>query len=141
MQNKQAENETTYVNTYTTGLAYLNGIVVKKEKGRESSISVRLSALQRAGDKVHYESYEVYVVGKKAIEVIEQLQKEVDLDKEKVVLHFCISNARSYAYMVESGDYKGQARSVQKGNLIKITYVKVGDEVYFSAGDWEEEAA
>ena len=141
MQNKQAENETTYINTYTTGLAYLNGVVVRNEKGREQSISVRLSAVQRAGENVHYEHYEAYVVGKKAVQLIDQLQKEVDLEKEKVVLHFCISNARSQAYIVENGEHKGQARSIQKGNLIKITYVKVGDEVYFSAGDWEEEAA
>ena len=131
-------NETTkYFDLHTQGLGYLNRIREVTPKEGEPFISVIISALRGSVDNVQYTLFECRVSGKRAQEIVQRLKPAVEGDS-KVLLGFTLSDLYSEIFTFKNGDHAGETGVSLKARLLRIAWVKVDGQPFYSA---QEDAA
>jgi hypothetical protein len=120
-----------YFNLNIKGLGYLSNIrQVNAQTG--TFISCVINALSGATDNPSYVRFDVTVAGKEASSLINRCQKAVDEDK-KVLLGFMLSHPSTDIFTLNKGEHAGEQRVSLKARLIKVDWVKIGQEMVFKA--------
>ncbi|MCG3471176.1 STY4534 family ICE replication protein [Xenorhabdus bovienii] len=120
-----------YFNLNIKGLGYLNNIRhVSTASG--TFLSCVINALNGPGDNPVYVRFDITVVGKEATSLVSRCQKAVDEDK-KVLLGFTLSNPSTDIFTLKRGDHAGEQRVSLKARLIKIDWIKIGQEKVYQA--------
>jgi hypothetical protein len=128
---------TKYFDLHTQGLGYLNRIREVTPKEGEPFVSVVLSALRGSVDNVQYTLFECRVSGKKAQEIVQRLKPAVE-GESKVLLGFTLSDLYSEIFTFKKGDHAGETGVSLKARLLRIAWVKVDGQPFYSA---QEDAA
>ncbi|ATZ96537.1 MULTISPECIES: STY4534 family ICE replication protein [Dickeya] len=134
--NSQASNNAQsgkpeYFNILISGLGYVSNIrQVNAQSG--TFLSCVINALSGPADKANYVRFDVTVAGKEASNLISRCQKAVDEDK-KVLIGFTLSNLSAEIFTLKSGDHAGEQRVSQKARLIKVDWIKIGQEMVYKA--------
>ncbi|EFN8393633.1 DUF3577 domain-containing protein, partial [Escherichia coli] len=72
------------------------------------------------------------VAGKEATTLISRCQKAVDEDR-KVLLGFTLSNLATDIFTLNKGEHAGEQRVSLKARLIKVDWIKIGQEQVYKA--------
>ncbi|MBC3217023.1 STY4534 family ICE replication protein [Serratia fonticola] len=130
-QSTATQNQTSYFNLHVDGLGYLSNIrEITTANG--SFLSCVINAMHGSTDKPDYTRFDVTVSGKDATALIRRCQKSVDEEK-KVLLGFKLSNLTADVFTLTKGDHAGESRPTLKARLIKISWIKVGQEMVYKA--------
>jgi hypothetical protein len=126
-----ASGKTEYFNLTIKGLGYLSNIrQVNLQNG--SFLSCVINALSGPTDNPTYVRFDVSVAGKEATNLIGRCQKAVDEDK-KVLIGFNLSNPSTDIFTLNKGDHAGEQRVSLKARLIKVDWIKIGQEMVYKA--------
>jgi hypothetical protein len=111
------------------GVGYLNRIrTVRPERKGPTYLACTINALMGAADAVEYQSIDCRVVGKLAMQVVEQLAQDVEA-KHKVIIGFRAGDPKPDFYEF---DDKTTGEKVQreglKARLLMITFAKVNGQ-------------
>lgn len=129
--NNTTAAKTEYFNLTIKGLGYLSNIrQVNHQNG--SFLSCVINALSGPTDNPTYVRFDVSVAGKEATSIIGRCQKAVDEDK-KVLLGFNLSNPTTDIFTLNKGEHAGEQRVSLKARLIKVDWVKIGQEMVYKA--------
>ncbi|MEQ9859576.1 STY4534 family ICE replication protein [Pectobacterium cacticida] len=131
--NNQAQNtgKPEYFNLLINGLGYVSNI--RQVTGASGQfLSCVVNALCGPSDDASYVRFDVTVAGKKASDLIARCQKASDEDK-KVLIGFTLSNLSTEIFTLKSGDHAGEQRVSQKARLIKVDWIKVGQNMVYKA--------
>ncbi|HAK5377493.1 TPA: DUF3577 domain-containing protein, partial [Salmonella enterica] len=79
-----------------------------------------------------YVRFDVTVAGKEATALIARCQKAVDEDR-KVLLGFTLSNLSTDIFTLNKGEHAGEQRVSLKARLIKVDWIKIGQEMVYKA--------
>lgn len=90
-------------------------------------ISCVVNGLSGPTDNASYTRFDVTVAGKEASSLINRCQKSVDEDK-KVLIGFVLSNPKTDIFTLNSGEHAGEQRVSLKARLIKVDWIKIGQE-------------
>lgn len=130
-QSSAAKNQTSYFNLHIDGLGYLSNIrEISAPNG--SFLSCVINALHGSTDKPDYTRFDVTVSGKEASDLIRRCMKSVDEEK-KVLVGFKLSNLAADVFTLTKGEHAGETRPSLKARLIKISWIKVGQEMVYKA--------
>ncbi|AHG20627.1 hypothetical protein Z042_14110 [Chania multitudinisentens RB-25] len=130
-QSTAAPAQTSYFNLHVDGLGYLSTIrEVTTANG--SFLSCVINAMHGATDKPDYTRFDVTISGKEASALIRRCQKAVDEEK-KVLLGFKLSNLTADVFTLTKGDHAGETRPTLKARLIKVSWIKVGQEMVYKS--------
>lgn len=120
-----------YFNLTIKGLGYLSH--VRRINGQNGTfLSCVINALSGPTDNPSYVRFDVTVAGKETSNLIHRCQKAVDEDK-KVLLGFTLSNPSTDIFVLNKGEHAGEQRVSLKARLIKIEWIKVGQEMLYKA--------
>ena len=97
-----------------------------------SFLSCVINALSGPTDNPAYVRFDISVSGKEATSLITRCQKAVDEDK-KVLLGFNLSNPSTDIFTLNKGDHAGEQRVSLKARLIKVDWIKIGQEMVYKA--------
>ncbi|MFD1802159.1 STY4534 family ICE replication protein [Mixta tenebrionis] len=123
--------KTEYFNLTIKGLGYLSNIrQVNHQNG--SFLSCVINALSGPTDNPSYVRFDVVVAGKEATSLIARCHKAVDEDK-KVLLGFNLSNPSTDIFTLNKGEHAGEQRVSLKARLIKVDWIKIGQDMVFKA--------
>ncbi|HAT1683244.1 TPA: DUF3577 domain-containing protein [Klebsiella oxytoca] len=129
--NNTASGKTEYFNLTIKGLGYLSNIrQVNLQNG--SFLSCVINALSGPTDNPAYVRFDVSVAGKDATSLIGRCQKAVDEDK-KVLIGFNLSNPSTDIFTLNKGEHAGEQRVSLKARLIKVDWIKIGQEMVYKA--------
>lgn len=118
-----------YFNLTINGLGYLSNVrQVNAQSG--TFISCVINALSGPADSPSYVRFEVTVAGKEASSLINRCQKAVDEDK-KVLIGFVLSNPSTDIFQLKNGEHAGESRVSLKARLIKVDWVKIGQDMVY----------
>lgn len=118
-----------YFNLTINGLGYLSNVrQVNAQSG--TFISCVINALSGPSDSPSYVRFDVTVAGKEASSLINRCQKAVDEDK-KVLIGFVLSNPSTDIFQLKNGEHAGESRVSLKARLIKVDWVKIGQDMVF----------
>lgn len=121
--------KTEYFNLTIKGLGYVSNIrQVNHQNG--SFLSCVINALSGPTDNPSYVRFDVVVAGKEATSLIARCQKAVDEDK-KVLVGFNLSNPSTDIFTLNKGDHAGEQRVSLKARLIKVDWIKIGQDMVF----------
>ncbi|MEQ2024872.1 STY4534 family ICE replication protein [Xenorhabdus szentirmaii] len=130
-ENTTALTKNDYFNLNIKGLGYLNNIRhVSTASG--TFLSCVINALNGPSDNPVYVRFDITVVGKEATSLVGRCQKAVDEDK-KVLLGFTLSNPATDIFTLKRGDHAGEQRVSLKARLIKVDWIKIGQEKVYQA--------
>ncbi|CRY82384.1 MULTISPECIES: STY4534 family ICE replication protein [Yersinia] len=130
-QSTAVPTQTGYFNLHIDGLGYVSNIrEVTTANG--SFLSCVVNALHGSTEKPDYTRFDVTVSGKEASGLIRRCQKAVDEEK-KVLVGFKLSNLTADVFTLTKGDHAGESRPTLKARLIKISWIKVGQEMVYKA--------
>lgn len=130
-QATSTQNQTSYFNLYVDGLGYLSNLrEVTTANG--SFLTCVINALHGSTEKPDYTRFDVTISGKEASSLLRRCQKAVDEEK-KVLLGFKLSNLTADVFTLTKGDHAGETRPTLKARLIKISWIKVGQEMVYKA--------
>ncbi|VXD06568.1 conserved hypothetical protein [Enterobacterales bacterium 8AC] len=125
------QNQTNYFNLHVDGLGYLSNLrEITTANG--SFLTCVINALHGSTEKPDYTRFDVTVSGKEASSLLRRCQKAVDEEK-KVLLGFKLSNLTADVFTLTKGDHAGETRPTLKARLIKISWIKVGQEMVYKA--------
>ncbi|OMQ19580.1 STY4534 family ICE replication protein [Serratia oryzae] len=125
------QNQTNYFNLHVDGLGYLSHLrEITTANG--SFLTCVINALHGSTEKPDYTRFDVTVSGKEASGLLRRCQKAVDEEK-KVLLGFKLSNLTADVFTLTKGDHAGETRPTLKARLIKISWIKVGQEMVYKA--------
>ncbi|EAR3128693.1 DUF3577 domain-containing protein [Salmonella enterica] len=128
-QSQQASTKTEYFNLTIKGMGYLSNI--RQVNGPNGTfISCVVNGLSGPTDNASYTRFDVTVAGKEASSLINRCQKSVDEDK-KVLIGFVLSNPKTDIFTLNSGEHAGEQRVSLKARLIKVDWIKIGQEKVF----------
>ncbi len=131
-------NETTkYFDLHTQGMGYLNHIREVTPKEGKPFLSVTIAALRGSVDNVQYTYFECHVSGKKAQELVRQLQPAVE-GNSKVLVGFTLSDLYAETFTFKNGDNAGKTGISLKARLLRIAWAKVDGQPFCTA---QEDAA
>ncbi|STJ20594.1 Protein of uncharacterised function (DUF3577) [Escherichia coli] len=120
-----------YFNLTVKGLGYLSNVrQVNHQNG--SFLCCVINALSGPTDNPSYTRFDVTVVGKDATTLISRCQKAVDEDR-KVLLGFALSNLATDIFTLNKGEHAGEQRVSLKARLIKVDWIKIGQEQVYKA--------
>ena len=120
-----------YFNLTVKGLGYLSNVrQVNHQNG--SFLCCVINALSGPTDNPSYTRFDVTVVGKDATTLISRCQKAVDEDR-KVLLGFALSNLATEIFTLNKGEHAGEQRVSLKARLIKVDWIKIGQEQVYKA--------
>ncbi|NUU68584.1 DUF3577 domain-containing protein [Enterobacteriaceae bacterium BIT-l23] len=123
--------KTEYFNLTIRGLGYVSNIrQVNHQNGL--FLSCVINALSGPTDNPSYVRFDIVVAGKEATSLIARCQKAVDENK-KVMVGFCLSNPSTDIFTLNNGDHAGEQRVSLKARLIKVDWIKIGQEMVFKA--------
>ena len=123
--------KTEYFNLTLKGLGYLSNVrQVNHQNG--SFLSCVVNALSGPTDSPSYVRFDVTVAGKEATALIARCQKAVDEDR-KVLLGFTLSNLSTDIFPLNKGEHAGEQRVSLKARLIKVDWIKIGQEMVYKA--------
>ena len=123
--------KTEYFNLTMKGLGYLSNVrQVNHQNG--SFLSCVINALSGPTDNPSYTRFDVTVAGKEATTLISRCQKAVDEDR-KVLLGFTLSNLATDIFTLNKWEHAGEQRVSLKARLIKVDWIKIGQEQVYKA--------
>lgn len=126
-----APTQTSYFNLHVDGLGYLSNIrEITTANG--SFLTGVINALHGSTEKPDYTRFDVTISGKETSGLIRRCQKSVDEEK-KVLLGFKLSNLTADVFTLTKGEHAGEARPTLKARLIKISWIKIGQEMVYKA--------
>ena len=118
-----------YFNLTINGLGYLSNVrQVNAQSG--TFISCVINALSGPSDSPSYVRFDVTVAGKEASSLINRCQKAVDEDK-KVLIGFVLSNPSTDIFQLKNGEHAGESRVSLKARLIKVDWIKIGQDMVY----------
>ena len=124
-----ANAKTEYFNLTLKGLGYLSNIrQVNHQNG--TFLSCVVNALSGPTDSPSYVRFDVTVAGKEATSLIARCQKAVDEDR-KVLIGFTMSNPSTDILTLTRGEPAGEQRVSLKARLIKVEWIKIGQDMVY----------
>ncbi|MDA8503782.1 STY4534 family ICE replication protein [Citrobacter sp. Awk 2] len=127
----QPKPQSSYFNLHIDGLGYLSNIrEINTATG--SFLSCTINALHGSTEKPDYTRFDVTVSGKQASSLIRRCQNAVNEEK-KVLIGFKLSNLTADVFTLTKGDHAGESRASLKERLIKISFIKVGQNMVYKA--------
>ncbi|MBC3211067.1 STY4534 family ICE replication protein [Serratia fonticola] len=130
-QTTATQNQTNYFNLHVDGLGYLSNLrEITTATG--SFLTCVINALHGSTEKPDYTRFDVTVSGKEASGLLRRCQKAVDEEK-KVLLGFKLSNLTADVFTLTKGEHAGEVRPTLKARLIKISWIKIGQEMVYKA--------
>ncbi|EHS5456277.1 DUF3577 domain-containing protein [Salmonella enterica subsp. enterica serovar Corvallis] len=127
----QPKPQSSYFNLHIDGLGYLSNIrEVNTATG--SFLSCTINALHGSTDKPEYTRFDVTVSGKQTSSLIRRCQNAVNEEK-KVLIGFKLSNLTADVFTLAKGDHAGESRASLNARLIKISFIKVGQNMVYKA--------
>ncbi|EFE5706899.1 DUF3577 domain-containing protein [Escherichia coli] len=124
-----ANAKTEYFNLTLKGLGYLSNIrQVNHQNG--TFLSCVVNALSGLTDSLSYVRFDVTVAGKEATSLIARCQKAVDEDR-KVLIGFTMSNPSTDIFTLNRGEHAGEQRVSLKARLIKVEWIKIGQDMVY----------
>ncbi|EHR8407573.1 DUF3577 domain-containing protein [Escherichia coli] len=124
-----ANAKTEYFNLTLKGLGYLSNIrQVNHQNG--TFLSCVVNALSGPTDSPSYVRFDVTVAGKEATSLIARCQKAVDEDR-KVLIGFTMSNPSTDIFTLNRGEHAGEQRVSLKARLIKVEWIKIGQDMVY----------
>ncbi|ENC3995653.1 DUF3577 domain-containing protein [Escherichia coli] len=124
-----ANAKTEYFNLTLKGLGYLSNIrQVNHQNG--TFLSCVVNALSGPTDSPSYVRFDVTVAGKEATSLIARCQKAVDEDR-KVLIGFTMSNPSTDIFTLNRGEHAGEQRVSLKARLIKVEWIKIGQNMVY----------
>ena len=128
-----------YFNLTINGLGYLSNVrQVNAQSG--TFISCVINALSGPSDSPSYVRFDVTVAGKEASSLINRCQKAVDEDK-KVLIGFVLSNPSTDIFQLKNGEHAGESRVSLKARLIKVDWIKIGQDMVYKTERAEPQQA
>ncbi|MGL4860185.1 MAG: STY4534 family ICE replication protein [Enterobacteriaceae bacterium] len=124
--------KTEYFNVNINGLGYLSNVRRVNTQNNGSFMSCVIQALSGPTEKPNYVRFDITVAGKEATSLIACCQKSVDEDK-KVLIGFTLSNPETTIFTLKTGEHAGEQRVSLKARLIKVSWVKIGQEEVYRA--------
>ncbi|MGX9376646.1 STY4534 family ICE replication protein [Pantoea ananatis] len=125
--NKQKE----YFNLNVSGIGYLSSIRRLQGSNGEFTCAV-INALTGPTDNASYTRFDITVAGKEQTSLINRCQKAVD-EEEKVLIGFVLSGLKADVFTLQSGEHAGESRPSLKARLIKVEFIKKGQDVVYNA--------
>ncbi|HCM1946065.1 TPA: DUF3577 domain-containing protein [Salmonella enterica subsp. salamae serovar 30:g,m,s:e,n,x] len=127
----QPKPQSSYFNLHINGLGYLSNIrEINTATG--SFLSCTINALHGSTDKPDYTRFDVTVSGKQTTSLIRRCQNAVNEEK-KVLIGFKLSNLTADVFTLTKGDHAGESRASLRARLIKISFIKVGQNMVYKA--------
>ena len=127
----QPKPQSSYFNLHIDGLGYLSNIrEINTATG--SFLSCTINALHGSTEKPEYTRFDVTVSGKQTTSLIRRCQNAVNEEK-KVLIGFKLSNLTADVFTLTKGDHAGESRASLKARLIKISFIKVGQNMVYKA--------
>ncbi|HED1713396.1 TPA: DUF3577 domain-containing protein [Klebsiella variicola subsp. variicola] len=120
-----------YFNLTTTGIGYLSKIRLAEGQNGTFYTCV-VNALSGPTDSPEYTRLDCTVAGKHTADLIERCRRAVHEDK-KVLINFSISGIRPEIFALSKGDHAGESRVCLRARLIKLTRIKIGQDVVYQA--------
>ena len=138
MSTNETSNETSkYFDLHTQGIGYLNRIREVTPNEGTPFLSVIIAALRGSVDNAQYTHFECRVSGKKAQELVRQLTPAVE-GNSKVLVGFTLSDLYAESFTFKNGDKAGETGISLKARLLRIAWVKVDGQPFYTA---KEDAA
>ncbi|HAT3636810.1 TPA: DUF3577 domain-containing protein [Raoultella ornithinolytica] len=126
----QPKPQSSYFNLHIDGLGYLSNIrEINTATG--SFLSCTINALHGSTEKPEYTRFDVTVSGQQTSSLIRRCQNAVNEEK-KVLIGFKLSNLTADVFTLTKGDHAGESRASLRARLIKISFIKVGQEMKYS---------
>ena len=138
MQNQN--NETKYFDLHTTGIGYINRFRQVKPKQGNSFYSCTIGALRGNTDNSQYTYFDVKIVNEEALNVLLNYVDEDDKDT-KVLAGFKLGDIYPETFVYSKGEKKGETGVMLKGRLIKLSWLKVNDEMVYQHDNANETAS
>lgn len=126
-----AQQKKEYFNLNVNGVGYLNSIRRVQGQTGEFTCAV-INALTGPTDNASYQRFDVTVAGPDTTKLINRCQKAVD-EEEKVLIGFVLSGLKAEVFTLQSGDHAGESRPSLKARLIKVEFIKKGQDVVYTA--------
>ncbi|HCD7254468.1 TPA: DUF3577 domain-containing protein [Citrobacter farmeri] len=127
----QPKPQSSYFNLHIDGLGYLSNIrEINTATG--SFLSCTINALHGSTEKPEYTRFDVTVSGQQTSSLIRRCQNAVNEEK-KVLIGFKLSNLTADVFTLTKGDHAGESRASLKARLIKISFIKVGQNMVYKA--------
>lgn len=127
----QPKPQSSYFNLHIDGLGYLSNIrEINTATG--SFLSCTINALHGSTDKPDYTRFDVTVSGKQTSTLIRRCQNAVNVEK-KVLIGFKLSNLTADVFTLTKGVHAGESRASLRARLIKISFIKVGQNMVYKA--------
>lgn len=127
----QPKPQSSYFNLHIDGLGYLSNIrEINTATG--SFLSCTINALHGSTEKPEYTRFDVTVSGQQTSSLIRRCQNAVNEEK-KVLIGFKLSNLSADVFTLTKGDHAGESRASLKARLIKISFIKVGQNMVYKA--------
>ena len=119
-----------FFNLTIEGIGYLSQIDLKTINNEKQVLVCRVAALRGSTERIDYTYFECRVVGKKAKQLIQRLKVSSEA-KQKILVSFVLSDCQAKPFLFESGKHKGQPGVYLNVRLLKLRWVKIGqEEVY-----------
>lgn len=127
----QPKPQSSYFNLHIDGLGYLSNIrEINTATG--SFLSCTINALHGSTEKPEYTRFDVTVSGKQTSSLIRRCQNAVNEEK-RVLIGFKLSNLTADVFTLTKGDHAGESRASLRARLIKISFIKVGQNMVYKA--------
>ncbi|HCL5350730.1 TPA: DUF3577 domain-containing protein [Salmonella enterica subsp. salamae serovar [1],40:z35:e,n,x,z15] len=127
----QPKPQSSYFNLHIDGLGYLSNIrEINTATG--SFLSCTINALHGSTEKPEYTRFDATVSGKQTTSLIRRCQNAVNEEK-KVLIGFRLSNLTADVFTLTKGDHAGESRASLRARLIKISFIKVGQNMVYKA--------
>ncbi|EFJ7398244.1 DUF3577 domain-containing protein [Escherichia coli] len=127
----QPKPQSSYFNLHIDGLGYLSNIrEINTTTG--SFLSCTINALHGSTEKPEYTRFDVTVSGQQTSSLIRRCQNAVNEEK-KVLIGFKLSNLTADVFTLTKGDHAGESRASLRARLIKISFIKVGQNMVYKA--------
>ncbi|ELD0454354.1 STY4534 family ICE replication protein [Escherichia sp. E4742] len=127
----QPKPQSSYFNLHIDGLGYLSNIR-EINTATVSFLSCTINALHGSTEKPEYTRFDVTVSGKQASSLIRRCQNAVNEEK-KVLIGFKLSNLTADVFTLTKGNHAGESRAALRARLIKISFIKVGQNMVYKA--------
>jgi len=125
---------TKYFDLHTDGLGYLNHIREVAPREGTPFLSATIAALRGSVDNVQYTHFECRVSGKQAQDIVRKLKPAVEANL-KVLIGFTLSDLYPEVFTFKNGDKAGETGISLKTRLLRIAWVKVDGEPFYTAQD------
>lgn len=126
-----AQQKKEYFNLNVTGIGYLSSIRRVNSSNGEFTCAV-INALTGPTDNASYQRFDITVAGPENTKLINRCQKAVD-EEEKVLVGFVLSGLKADVFTLQSGEHAGEARPSLKARLIKVDFIKKGQDMVYTA--------